>query len=74
MSVISTFAESLLSGVKAFRGYVGPISWAHYSSRVSELTDETKPIRLNIGCGRDIREGWLNVDAIDFPRRGSVGT
>lgn len=31
------------------------------------MTDETKPTRLNIGCGRDIREGWLNVDAIDFP-------
>lgn len=24
-------------------------------------------LKLNIGCGRDVREGWLNVDAIAQP-------
>jgi hypothetical protein len=23
-------------------------------------------MKLNIGCGRDIKEGWENIDAIDF--------
>lgn len=23
--------------------------------------------KLNLGCGRDIREGWVNLDAVDLP-------
>lgn len=25
------------------------------------------PVRLNLGCGHDIREGWVNVDAVARP-------
>lgn len=25
------------------------------------------PVRLNLGCGRDIRDGWVNVDVHDAP-------
>jgi SAM-dependent methyltransferase len=24
-------------------------------------------VKLNLGCGRDIRDGWINVDAVDLP-------
>lgn len=24
-------------------------------------------LRLNLGCGRDIREGWVNIDAVPLP-------
>lgn len=27
---------------------------------------EDLPVRLNIGCGRDCKDGWFNVDTIDF--------
>jgi SAM-dependent methyltransferase len=28
---------------------------------------EPAGLRLNLGCGRDIREGWVNVDAVPAP-------
>jgi SAM-dependent methyltransferase len=27
----------------------------------------TDPLRLNLGCGRDIRDGWVNVDSYELP-------
>jgi SAM-dependent methyltransferase len=24
-------------------------------------------MRLNLGCGRDTREGWVNIDSVDLP-------
>src|SRR3989344_3771237 len=29
---------------------------------------EEKPLKLNLGCGPDIKDGFENVDLIDFPR------
>ena len=36
------------------------------------MTNETEPMwcingRLNLGCGRDIKEGWKNIDCLDLP-------
>jgi SAM-dependent methyltransferase len=28
---------------------------------------QTRPARLNVGCGRNIREGWLNLDSAALP-------
>jgi len=30
------------------------------------MTNDT-PVRLNLGCGRDIREGWVNIDCQPGP-------
>ncbi|MEA1832406.1 hypothetical protein U8607_09940 [Methylobacterium durans] len=30
------------------------------------------PVRLNVGCGHDIREGWLNVDSGDWHKPDMV--
>ena len=27
----------------------------------------TQEIRLNLGCGRDIKEGWVNIDSVKLP-------
>ena len=29
--------------------------------------DRHSPLRLNLGCGRDVREGWVNVDVAAGP-------
>lgn len=28
---------------------------------------EPMPVKLNVGCGRDIREGYVNIDGADLP-------
>lgn len=29
--------------------------------------NKTPPYRLNVGCGRNIRDGWINLDAANLP-------
>ena len=34
---------------------------------ISVETKLSAPYRLNVGCGRNIREGWLNLDFAALP-------
>lgn len=31
------------------------------------MGDQNKLVQLNVGCGRDIQEGWINLDAYPLP-------
>ena len=33
-----------------------------YKSKISKLLEEGKPVKFNMGCGRDVFEGYLGVD------------
>ena len=31
------------------------------------MSDAIEPSRLNVGCGRDAKAGWVNLDAVELP-------
>ena len=33
------------------------------------MTDETTPLKIDIGCGKVVQEGWDGIDAIDFGQK-----
>ena len=36
------------------------------ATRVSNAQNPPGPLRLNIGCGLDVRPGWVNLDCVDY--------
>ncbi len=36
-------------------------------SEFQSVLDRLRPLRVNLGCGSDVRAGWINVDKVDLP-------
>ncbi len=47
-----------------------PTKTEEKQTRVTHKASNMQPVKLNLGCGKDIKEGWINVDI--NPRKENV--
>lgn len=65
LEALAKILDSLLEPARQRRAKVESLSYKKYADDICALVERIKNnmVKLNLGCGNDYREGWINVDS-----------